>query len=115
MINHFAYELNVSHGEIFRQILLHRRDEEKKNLWLSRLSASMQNDVLQLLRHRLFKSMFDPIVTIPGLFHAIELGQLHRLLTMRADEVSDERLVLNHPRNLFILKRKSPMLSTKSV
>jgi hypothetical protein len=88
MRNNYAYELNKSDGEIFRQILLHKRDEETKNIWLSLLSESKQNDVSQFLGHRLFKDMFDPILNIPGLFHALELGQLHRLLTVRCDEVS---------------------------
>jgi Protein of unknown function (DUF3723) len=90
MIHSYIFETNDSDCEIFRQIILHkiRRDEKGKEAFLLRLTPSKRADVRQLLGHRLFKSIFDPIASIPGLFYGWELGQLRRLLNMHCDEVS---------------------------
>jgi hypothetical protein len=89
-IHDYQFEQNDSHGEIFRQIILNKNNKDKKEYWLSRLenSSSIQNDIRQLLGHRLFKNVFDRVANIRGLFHSIELGTLHRFHNIRCDEVS---------------------------
>lgn len=76
-------------GVVLRKILLYRREGSKalENKWWARLSTSKQKDFKQLLSKSLFVNALNSLLDMPGLWYPIKLGALHRLLTLRCDEV----------------------------
>lgn len=76
-------------GVVLRKILLYRREGSKslENKWWARLSTSKQKDLKQLLSKSLFVNALNDLLDMPGLWYPIKLGALHRLLTLRCDEV----------------------------
>ncbi|EKG13853.1 hypothetical protein MPH_08985 [Macrophomina phaseolina MS6] len=76
-------------GIILRKILLYRREgnEALENKWWARLSTTKQKDLKQLLKKPLFMNALNELLDMPGLWYPIKLGTLHRLLTLRCDEV----------------------------
>ena len=88
-VEKYDNELPFSDGEIFRNIRLHAGDEnrDQENKWWARLSTSKRKDVRQLLKTPEFSSAFDKLVDKQGLWTNLQLGTLHRFLTLRCDEV----------------------------
>lgn len=94
LIEYIRYEYlnssNISDGEIFRHIRLcnklGKNMEERR--WWSRLTNSKRKDVEQLLRKSDLCEGFDRLLDMPGLWAGLKLGALHRLLTLKCDEVS---------------------------
>ena len=83
-------------GDIFRHLRYCQtiQDREGKKKWLSKLSATKQRDVLQLEKRAdkeketaQFMSAWDSLLPFPGLWHAVQLGTFHRLLSLRCPEV----------------------------
>ncbi len=86
-----------SDGDVFRHLRHCQRVQDRggKKKWLSRLSITKQRDVLQLERRAEkeletaeFLNAWDDLIAYPGLWPALQLGTLHRLLSLRCPEVS---------------------------
>ncbi|KAK6428816.1 hypothetical protein LTR95_015037 [Oleoguttula sp. CCFEE 5521] len=75
-------------GEILHKIRsCHKRgDRDNENKWLARLTESKRKDLRQLLRDHRFAAALDDLLPWFGLWQPIQLGTLHRLLTMKCDE-----------------------------
>lgn len=84
-VNEQAYD----GGYIFLKIRLYhlRGHEDEENRWWARLSKTKQKDLQQLLKNPHYRSVFDSLLPWPGLWQSVKLGSLHRLLTMKCDEV----------------------------
>ncbi|KAI4228466.1 MAG: hypothetical protein L6R40_008131 [Gallowayella cf. fulva] len=85
---------NFCDGDIFRHL---RRcsinNDQAERTWLARLSESKRRDVLQLQkaadkdRHmRKFRDSLDALLPFRGLWRALHLGALHRILPLRCPE-----------------------------
>lgn len=88
---------HFSDGDVFRHLRHCQRLQDRggKKKWLSRLSITKQRDVLQLERRAEkevetaeFLDAWDDLIPYPGLWPALQLGTLHRLLSLRCPEVS---------------------------
>ncbi|KAK6436022.1 hypothetical protein LTR95_007786 [Oleoguttula sp. CCFEE 5521] len=75
-------------GEIFYKIRRYhqRGDRDNENKWWARLTVSKRKDLRQLLRDHRFITAFDNLLPWVGLWEPVQLGTLHRLLTMKCDE-----------------------------
>jgi hypothetical protein len=86
----FSHEQKFSDGEIFRKILYYHmidiqpREEAK---WWARLTTTKRDDLKQLLKTNDFEASFGKFILYPGLWDSIQLGSLHRLLTLKCYEV----------------------------
>ena len=56
--------------------------------WWARLSATKRKDLRQLMRHSGFVGAFSKLTRWPGMWVGLKLGTLHRLLTVKCDEVN---------------------------
>ena len=85
----YKNEQAYSDGEIVRKIRLYhrKRDDVGEQRWWARLSNTKRKDLRQLLRDAQYALAFDTMLPWPGLWSPIRLGSLHRLLTMKCDEV----------------------------
>ena len=86
----YKNEQAFSDGEIFRKIRLyhHAGSKAAADRWWVRLSYTKRKDLRQLLKDVRYANAFDALLPWPGLWNTIQLGSLHRLLTMKCDEVS---------------------------
>ncbi|KAF8533988.1 hypothetical protein BDD12DRAFT_758374, partial [Trichophaea hybrida] len=86
--NQYPSSGNITDGEIFRNIRLSSKanDTIKEHYWWSRLTATKRRELKQLLAHFEYRAGFDKLVDIPGLWPALKLGTLHRLLPLKCDE-----------------------------
>lgn len=93
VIEDHAHEQKPSDGEIFWKIRHYQRcgDEDAENSWWAYLDHSKPKDLRQLMKKPKLISAFDDLLDMPGLWATIQLGTLHRLLTMKCDEVSTAR------------------------
>ena len=89
LVEKYENEQPFSDGEILWRIRYYHRQIEKstENIWWARLTSAKQRDVKQLLRNNDFAAAFDNLLDKPGLWSGIQLGTLHRFLTLRCDEV----------------------------
>lgn len=76
-------------------IYLNIRDQDlngniqKKKEYIATLSSPhAQRCVRQLLRHESFAKAFDFFLEIPGLRDAMRFSTLHKMISMKCDEVS---------------------------
>ncbi|GBF63945.1 hypothetical protein TMEN_6613 [Trichophyton mentagrophytes] len=75
-------------GDIYRNIRQHlryNRDEEAAK-WLARLSPGKRKRVEQLRKNTLLKNAFDRLLPFRGLWPAMQLGCLNRLLPLKCQE-----------------------------
>lgn len=95
LIEETRNERPIPDGEIFRRIRLYHRGKctELEQKWWARLSESKRKDLRQLLKNQKYAEAFDQLLEWPGLWYPIQLGTLHRLLTMRCDEVDSVHLL----------------------
>ena len=70
-------------------------DKAGAQKWLARLSKSKQADVIKLEKMairtdamRKFKQALDSLLPFVGLWSTMEIGTLHRILSLRCPEVS---------------------------
>lgn len=92
----YSSEGNLSDGEIFRKILLSKEEGDltEEHFWWSRLSKTKTRTLNQLLKNELYQVAFGNLVCMPGLWPGLELGALHRFLTLKCDEVNISRTVV---------------------
>jgi hypothetical protein len=86
----YSNERPFCDGDIFRHLLYFRRraDLTQQNKWLSRLSESKRKDIKKLLEKMpRLRDAFDNLLPLIGLWPALRLGTLHRILTLKCDEV----------------------------
>ncbi|KAJ9624466.1 hypothetical protein H2203_005201 [Taxawa tesnikishii (nom. ined.)] len=83
-------EQAVSDGEIFRKLLLSKRENDRaaEKKWWARLTETKRKNLQQLLRDTVLAAAFYGLLDWPGLWTPIQLGALHRLLTLKCSEVS---------------------------
>ncbi|KAH7551129.1 hypothetical protein BM1_10003 [Bipolaris maydis] len=88
IIESYTNEQKPSDGEIFRRIRLYHRENkvEAERKWWARLHNSKPKDLRQLFKRRELISGFDKLLEMPGLWSKVQLGALHRLLTLKCDE-----------------------------
>lgn len=93
MVDSYINEQKPSDGEIFRRIRLYRLENkvEAERKWWARLDNSKPKDLRQLFKRREIISGFDRLLEMPGLWAKVQLGALHRLLTLKCDEVCFSR------------------------
>jgi hypothetical protein len=86
----YLNSLNITDGEILRQILLCHQECNQREVgeWMSRLSKTKRKEVKQLMGHSMFLKAFTDLLPLPGLWVGIKLGALHRFLTLKCDEVN---------------------------
>lgn len=56
--------------------------------WWARLSKDKRKELKQFLKHERFTAAFDALLVIPALWIGLRIGMLHKLISMRCDEVS---------------------------
>ncbi|KAH9873409.1 hypothetical protein IAQ61_004032, partial [Plenodomus lingam] len=117
IIESYANEQKPRDGDIFRKIRYYHRekDAEAENRWWARLDKSKPKDLRQLLKRHKLASAFDALIDFPGLWAKIQLGALHRLLTLKCDE--EMIRYLNHVALTWttILKYESTTMSPSIV
>jgi Protein of unknown function (DUF3723) len=77
-------------GDIYRSLRHHQlsRNINEAGKWQARLSASKRKDVRQLHeRYPHLAEAFDSLLPVVGLWAAVEIGALHRILPIRCPEV----------------------------
>lgn len=62
-------------------------DDSGEREWWSRLTKGKDQDLHQLIRHPQFCQAFDKLLVFPGLWTGLQLGSLHRFLSLKCDEV----------------------------
>lgn len=91
----YSNALNFSDGDIFRHLRHCSMNNELsgKVKWLSRLSESKRRDLKQLEKFaeedeemRRFSESLDDLIPYTGLWAAMKIGTLHRLLPLRCPE-----------------------------
>lgn len=89
LVEKYENEQPFSDGDILWRIrhYFHSKDKSRENIWWARLTPAKQRDVKQLLKNDKFAAAFDNLLDKPGLWTGIQLGTLHRFLTLRCDEV----------------------------
>lgn len=87
MMTEYKHEQPASDGAIARNILLCWTTKARQSSWWARLSKSKQRDLRQLLKVDAFREVLLRLTDFPGMWEPLEIGSLHRLLTMRCDEV----------------------------
>ncbi|ENI00446.1 hypothetical protein COCC4DRAFT_150601 [Bipolaris maydis ATCC 48331] len=96
IVESYKNEQRPSDGEIFRRIRLYHRENkvEAERKWWARLDNSKPKDLRQLFKRTEIISSFDKLLEMPGLWAKVQLGALHRLLTLKCDE--EMAYYLNH-------------------
>ena len=89
IVEKFGNEQAYTDGHIFRRILDYQRqrDDISERKWWARLTSSKRRDLKQLLKDKPLASAFDRLSKFPGFWKPVRLGSLHRLLTLKCDEV----------------------------
>jgi hypothetical protein len=89
----FSHEQKFSDGVIFRNIRenYYKQDEISEKKWWARLTETKRRDLRQLLNSGPLINAFDELLTYPGLWQPIQLGTLHRLHSLRCQEVLNSR------------------------
>ena len=89
MIEEYSNEQKPSDGEVFRKIRYYhlKNDTKSENRWWALLDGSKPKDLKQLLKNSHFAKAFDALVEMQGLWEPIQIGALHRFLTLKCDEV----------------------------
>lgn len=94
---------NFCDGVIYRYLRQSQlaRDRAQEGRWLARLSEGKRKD-LQHLRDKLgpLNDALDSLLPMPGLWPTLQLGTLHRIVTLKCPEVTEPR---SHPLNLRTL------------
>lgn len=86
----FSHEQKFCDGEIFRQIRYYQVVDVQPGVaakWTARLTPTKKHDLKQLLKIDHVENCFDNLISYPGLWHPIQLGSLHRLLTLKCYQV----------------------------
>ncbi|KAF1349754.1 hypothetical protein BDV97DRAFT_376998 [Delphinella strobiligena] len=121
-------------GDIYRNLRHHQRkdDSARTGRWLARLSTSKRNDVKRLTtspKKQSLRKALDDLLPFSGLWAPVQLGTLHRILTLQTEEELVhylERLrdvwkkILPHdhlhplldPNTVFMLQLLAPSAST---
>ncbi|KIW00819.1 uncharacterized protein PV09_07582 [Verruconis gallopava] len=81
----YSHEQPETDGDILCKILIHKGQPEEA-IWNARLTPTKRKDLKQLLRDAGFLVKFRRLTKIPILWTPLELGSLHRLLTLRCHE-----------------------------
>lgn len=89
LIEEYANERIPSDGEIYQKI---RHYHFQRNLafelrWWARLRGCRTKNLKALLRSIEFAAAFDSLLDIPGLWNGFQLTTLHKILSLRSDEV----------------------------
>ena len=87
----YSHQLKFTDGEIYRNIRLHasRQDTRRMKQWDARLNSS-KRDVLSSLDkrpNRLIRDGFNKSLPFSGLWDALKIGSLKRILSLRCPEV----------------------------
>lgn len=92
----YKNEDGPSDGDIFYKIRQYVKsgDERGEKRWWARLSRTKTKDLKQLLRDTRFAQVFDELLPWPGMWSPVMLGSLHRMLTMKCEEVRCLRALL---------------------
>jgi hypothetical protein len=88
IIEKYSHEQAFRDGTIFRKILIyHRKNAISEAKWWARLSPTKTSDLRQLLKNIHIADAFEACVKYKSLWAPIQLGSLHRLNTLKCDEV----------------------------
>jgi hypothetical protein len=84
----YAHQARFSDGEVYQKIRRYQNlgDGEMENEWKARLTPGKQQSVDRLLGHEGFKNAFDDLLSFPGLWGGLKLGNIQRHLALRCDE-----------------------------
>jgi hypothetical protein len=82
--------MNSTSGEIYRQIRLSHRNEnrETEERWKALLSSSQLASLRKACEQDFLLEAFDWLLDIPGLWDGMRLSVVHKLIAMKCDEVS---------------------------
>jgi hypothetical protein len=89
LIESYSHEQKPTDGEIFRKIRLYHRQQDPaaEDRWWACLDKSKLRDLRQLLKRPKLITAFDRLIDMPGIWHGVQLGALHRLLVLKCEEV----------------------------
>jgi len=89
----YANALNFCDGDIFRHLRYAQKEGSlaKQGRWIARLSKQKWEAVRRLQTKDSFKALnqaFDSLLDYEGLWPALQIGNLHKILAMQCPEVS---------------------------
>jgi hypothetical protein len=90
----FTSARSFSDGDLYRHLRHYQRldDTIQTGKWQARLSPSKRRDVKILLsKHNDLAVALDRLLPFTGLWGSVQLGTLHRILSLNCDEVSSMR------------------------
>lgn len=90
MVEEHSNEQPPSDGEIYCKIRKYqrKRDRYSEMRWWARLSDHGTRCLEQVSRHHDFKTAFDDLLDIPGLWGGMRISTLNRMISMNCDDVS---------------------------
>ncbi|KAF3091829.1 hypothetical protein TWF103_011391 [Orbilia oligospora] len=84
----YANSLNISDGEIYRNIRLQikAKNTKEERRWWARLSTSKRRDAKTLMGRSNLCQAFDCLLHLSGLWAGLQLGVFQRILSLNCDE-----------------------------
>jgi hypothetical protein len=94
LVDAFSSEKEPHDGHFYAKIRHYQciGDDYLEDTWWARLasiSIQKKKNLARLLRSQEYRSAFDCQIDMPGLRGGMKLGTIHKMLSMRCDEVSD--------------------------
>ncbi|KAL3469007.1 hypothetical protein BJX99DRAFT_268801 [Aspergillus californicus] len=88
LIEEYSNEKPSTDGEVYRKIRQYESEHNARfrKRWLSRLSPNKEKRLKSLLAHEEFRSAFDQLLSIPGLWAGLRIGNFGKLLSIKCDE-----------------------------
>jgi Protein of unknown function (DUF3723) len=106
----YSNEATPSDGEVYRKIRQYQYEASARfeQRWLARLSENKQKRLRQLSQpeNASIRSAFDALLPIPGLWSAMSIGNLPRVIALKCDEV---RIIPNAMTLLLISLGNRPL------
>jgi Protein of unknown function (DUF3723) len=108
---------SFSDGDIYRTLRHYQKNNMKAEArkWLAKLSPSKRRDLKQLHEKAgPLSEAFDELLPIIGLWSSVQLGAMHRILTLRCTEVSIALYSSSTATNIFIIQGTDKLPYTHS-
>ena len=89
LIEEYSNQQKPSDGEIYCKIRLYhyQRVISLEKRWWARLTPHRRKNLKRLFQHDELTAAFDALLDVPGLWGGMRISTLHKVMTMRCDEV----------------------------
>lgn len=91
LTDEYSNEAQPNDGEVYRKVRQYQYEASSRfeDRWLARLSPNKRKRMRQLSQpeNASIRSAFDALLPIPGLWKAMSIGNLPRIIALKCDEV----------------------------